>query len=95
MQKVNPKSTVPPKVHCFNFGMICCLFCYSRDAGYIKLIVEFLFPAPEAAGRNFLFAALFTHLLGFSFGFDPASACRSPECTCSLLRQDRVKVAAD
>ena len=22
------------------FGMICCLFRYSRDAGYIKLIVE-------------------------------------------------------
>ena len=28
------------KVHCLNFGMIHCLFRYSRDAGKIKLIVE-------------------------------------------------------
>ena len=27
----------------------------------------------------------------FSFGFGPASACRSPECICPSLRQDRVK----
>ena len=40
MQKVNPKSTVAPKVHCLNLGMICCLFRYSTDAAYIKLIVE-------------------------------------------------------
>ena len=41
MQKANPKSTVAPKVHCLNFGMIRCLFRYSTDAGYIKLIVRF------------------------------------------------------
>ena len=40
MQEANPKSIVAPKVHHLNFGMICCLFKYSRDAGYIKLIVE-------------------------------------------------------
>ena len=40
MQKANPKSTVAPKVHHLSFGMICCLFRYSADAGYIKLIVE-------------------------------------------------------
>ena len=40
MQKANPKSTVVPKVLCLSFGMIHCLFRYSRDAGYIKLIVE-------------------------------------------------------
>ena len=34
-------------------------------------------------------------LLGFSFGFDPASACRSPEGICSSFRQDGVKGAAD
>ena len=28
------------KVHHLNFGMIRCLFTYSTDAGYIKLIVE-------------------------------------------------------
>ena len=28
------------KVHHLNFGMIRCLFRYSTDAGYIKLIVE-------------------------------------------------------
>ena len=31
---------VAPKVHCVNFGMIHCLFRYSTDARYIKLIVE-------------------------------------------------------
>ena len=40
MQKANPKSTVAPKIHCLNFGMIHCVFRYSTDAGYIKLIVE-------------------------------------------------------
>ena len=40
MQKANPKSAVAPKVQCLNFGMICCLFRYPTDAGYIKLIVE-------------------------------------------------------
>ena len=38
MQKANPNSAVAPKVH-LNFGMIRCLFRYSRDAGYIKVIV--------------------------------------------------------
>ena len=41
MQKANPKSTVAPKVHRLNFGMIRCLFRYSTDAGYISLIVRF------------------------------------------------------
>ena len=40
MQKENPKSTVATEVHCLNFGMIHCLFSYSRDAEYVKLIVE-------------------------------------------------------
>ena len=31
---------VAPKVHHLNFGMIYCLFRYSTDAGYTKLIVE-------------------------------------------------------
>ena len=31
---------VASKVHHLNFGMICCLFRYSTDAGYIKLITE-------------------------------------------------------
>ena len=86
MQKENPKSTVAPKVHRLNFGMIRCLFRYSTDAGYIKLIVEIWSAAPEAAGRNFPFS-LFAHLPGFSFGFGPASACRSPEGIC--FRPDR------
>ena len=62
---------------------------------YIKLIVDVLSAAPEAAGRDFPFSSLFTQLLGFSFGFGPASACRSPEGVCSLLRQDGVKGVAD
>ena len=74
--------------------MIRCLFRYSADAGYIKLIVEIKSAAPEAAGRNYLFSSLFAQLLGFSFGFGPASECRLPEGICSLLRQDGVKGAA-
>ena len=45
--------------------------------------------------RNFPFSSLFAQLPGFSFGFGPASACRSPESICSSLRQDGVKGAAD
>ena len=33
-------------------------------------------------------------ILEFSFGFGPASACRSPEGVCSSLTQDGVKGAA-
>ena len=40
MQKANPKSTVAPKVHHLNFGMILCLFRYSTVSAYIKLIME-------------------------------------------------------
>ena len=39
-EKGKKKYTVAPEVHRFNFGMIRCLFRYSTDAGYIKLIVE-------------------------------------------------------
>ena len=86
---------VAPNVHHLNFEIIHCLFRYSTDAGYIKLIVEIEFAAPEAAGRYFPFSSLLAHLLGFSFGFGPFSAFRSPEGVCSSLRQGRVKVAAD
>ena len=75
--------------------MIPCLFRYSSAVGYIKLIVEIKSAAPEAAEREFPFSSLFAQLPGFSFGFGPASACRSPEGVCSLLRQDGVKGAAD
>ena len=37
---------------------------------------------------------MFTQLPGFSFGFGPASACRSPEGVCSPPRQNGVKGAA-
>ena len=47
-----------------------------------------------AAGRDFPFSSLFEELLGFSFGFGPAYACRSPEGVSSSLRQDGVKGAA-
>ena len=48
MDRQNPKTngkikaiqTKSHKVHHLNFGMICCLFRYSTDAGYIKLILE-------------------------------------------------------
>ena len=50
--------------------------------------------ASEAAGRNFPFSSLFVQLPGFSFGFGPASVCRSSEGLCSSLTQDGVKGAA-
>ena len=75
--------------------MIRFLFRYSRDARYIKLIMEIKSASPEAAGGNFPFSSLFAQLLGFSFVFGPASACRSPEGVCSPPRHDRVKAAAD
>ena len=40
MQKAHPKSSVAPKVHHLNFGVIRCLFRYSADAGYIELTAE-------------------------------------------------------
>ena len=40
MQKADPKSTVASRVHFLNFGMIHCVFRYSSDAVYIKLIVD-------------------------------------------------------
>ena len=39
--------------------------------------------------------SLFAQLPGFSFGFGPTSACRSPEGVCSSLREDGVKGAVD
>ena len=75
--------------------MIHCLFRYSTDAGYIKLILEMLFTAPEAAGRNFLFSSLFAQLSVFSFGFGPASGFRSTEGVCSSLREDGDKGESD
>ena len=59
------------------------------------MIVEIKSPAPKAAGRDFPFSSLFAQLPGFSFGFGPAPACRSPEGVCSSLRQDGVKGVGD
>ena len=90
MQKANHKSIVVPKVHHLNFGMIHCLFRYSTDAVYIKLIVEISSTAPEAAGRDFPFSSLFAQFLGFSFGFGSTSVCRSLEGVFSL--SDRMEL---
>ena len=73
MQNANPQSTFAPKVHPLNFGMLHCLFRYSRDTGYMKFIVEIYSGVPEAAGSSFPFSSLFAHILGFSFGFRPTS----------------------
>ena len=48
MDRQNPRTnskskaihTKSHKVHRLDFGMVCCLFRYSTDAGYIKLTVE-------------------------------------------------------
>ena len=44
--------------------------------------------------RDFPFSSLFAQLRALSFGFGPASACRSPEGICSSLTQDGDKGAA-
>ena len=90
-----PSLELLPKVYSLNFGMIHCLFRYSADAGYIKLLVGIQSVAPEAARRNFLFSSFFTKLLVFSFGSGPTSACRLPSVICSSPRQEGVKAAVD
>ena len=60
-----------------------------------QVVCGALITASEAAGRDFPFSSLFVQLPGFSFGFGPASACRSPEGVCSPPRQNGVKGAAD
>ena len=45
--------------------------------------------------EKFPFLFFFTQLLGFSFGFGPASACRSPKGICSSPRHEGVKGATD
>ena len=54
-----------------------------------------LIRCPWVCWEKFPFLFLFAQLLGFCFGFGPASACRSPEGVCSSLTQDGVKGAAD
>ena len=81
---------VAPKVHLLNFGMICCLFRYSPDAGYIKLLWRFNPLLLRLLGEISL-SLLFAQLPGFSFGFGPASACRSPEGVCSHSDRMRLK----
>ena len=87
MQKANPKSTVAPKVYYLNFGMIHCLFRYSTNAEYIKLILEILFTAPEAAGRNFPFP-LCLHRFWCS-ALDLAPPLHVDHLRSSLPHQDR------
>ena len=82
-------SQIPPP----QFGMIRCLFRYSTDSGTSSCLWNFNPLLLRLLGEISL--SLFAQLLGFSFGFGPASACRSPEGVCSLLRQDGVKGAAD
>ena len=76
------------------FGMIRCLFRYSTDAGYINWLWRFNPLLLRLLGEISLFR-LCLPSSWFSFGFGPASACRSPEGVCSSLRQDGVKGAAD
>ena len=59
-----------------------------------QVVCGALIRCSEAAERDFPFSSLFVQLPGFSFGFGPASACRSPEGVCSPPRQNGVKGAA-
>ena len=72
--------------------MIRCLFRYSTDAGYISCLWSFNPLLLRLLGE--ISPSLFAQLLGFCFGFGPASACRSPEGVYSPPRQDGVKGAA-
>ena len=94
MRKGNPKSTVSPKVHRLNFGMIHCLFRYSTDAGTSSFLWSFNPLLLRLLGE--ISPSLpCSHSSRVQLWIWPASACRSPEGVCSLPRQDGVKVAAD
>ena len=74
------------------FGMIRCLFRYSTDADTSNWLWSFNPLLLRLLGE--ISFSLFAQLLGFSFGFGPASVCRSPEGICSSLTQNGVKGAA-
>ena len=69
----------------------------SFEGGYFQIIARIIFTKHWFFSHLYylFFSSLFAQLPEFSFGFGPASACRSPESICSLPRQDGVKGAAD
>ena len=73
------------------FGMICCLFRYSTDAGTSSCLWSFN-PLLLRLWERFPFLFFVRTAPGVQFG--PASACRSPEGVCSPPRQNGVKGAA-
>ena len=85
-----------PKVHLLNLGWF---IVYSfipqmqGTSGWLWRFNPLLLRLLGEISLSFLF--LFAQLLGFSFGFGPSFACRSPEGIYSSLRQDGVKGAAD
>ena len=74
--------------------MIRCLFSYSTDAGTSSCVWSFNPLLLRLLGEISL-SLLCSYNSGFSFGFGSTSACRSPGDVFSLLRQDKVKGAAD
>ena len=76
------------------FGMIRCLFSYSTDAHISSCLWSFNPLLLRLLGEISLSLLCSHSSRGFSFGFGPASPCRSPEGVCSPPRQDGVKGAA-
>ena len=76
------------------FGMIHCLFRNSADAGTSSCLWSFNPLLLRLLGEISPPLLCSHSSRGFSFGFGPTSACRSPEGVCSPPRQDGVKGAA-
>ena len=86
---------IAPNVHHLNFGMIRCLFRYSKDVGFIKFLWRFNPLLLRLLGEISLSLLRLHSSWDSVLDLAPTSACRLPEGTISSLRQNRVKVAAD
>ena len=90
MQKANPKSTVAPKVHHLNFGMICCLFRDSTDAVYINLIGRYNLLLLRLLGEISL-SLLCSHS-SWGSALDLAPPLHVGHQRASVLRSDRTEL---
>ena len=82
MQKANPKSTVAPEVPLLNLGWFVVYSGVPQMQGTSSWLWGFNLLLLRLLGEISL-SLLCSQLLGFSFGFGPTSACRSPEGICS------------
>ena len=83
-----------PKVHFLNLGWFVVYSSIPQMQGTSSWLWRFNPLLLRLLGEISLSLLCFAQLPGFSFGFGPASACRSPAGVYSLLTQDGVKEAA-